>query len=196
MTGVTVPALASLVCTALLGYAQWMRTALILLAVMSLSVHGNEVYKWTDPDGNVIYSDVPHPDAEIIDELEPQTYQAPELPPGVLTPTPKKAEPFSYKEVAIATPQDDENMRSNAGMVEVTISLSPPLQTAMGHKLVLLLDGQQQAGTGMRFQLTNVDRGTHTLTAQVVDGEGNVVTSSAASTFHLQRSVVRRGGGG
>jgi hypothetical protein len=46
------------------------------------------------------------------------------------------------------------------------------------------------AGEDATFALSNIDRGTHTLTAEVVDGNGSVVFTSNQSTFHLQRYSI------
>ena len=112
---------ATLVCRGLLGLCSDNAHPLIVLALVWAPVDGKEVYKWTDPDGNVIYSDEPHPDAEIIDELEPQTYKAPRYAPGVLKPKPKKADAFAYKTVRIAAPANDLTIRDNAGQVGVAV---------------------------------------------------------------------------
>jgi hypothetical protein len=42
-------------------------------------------------------------------------------------------------------------------------------------------------GENVTFALTNIDRGTHTLKVEVLDGSGSVVFRSNQSTFHLLR---------
>ena len=89
-----------------------------------------------------------------------------------------------YGTLVIAQPQDQQTVFDNNGVVDVVVSISPPLRG--GERVVLLVDGKaaaRQAGTA--FRLTGVDRGTHSLQAQLVSGEGRLVISSAPVTFYL-----------
>ncbi|MAZ39597.1 MAG: hypothetical protein CMF49_05695 [Legionellales bacterium] len=44
-----------------------MRSFLMILLFVSSAVFAEKVYQWTDPQGNVVFSDKPHPDAKQID---------------------------------------------------------------------------------------------------------------------------------
>jgi hypothetical protein len=69
-------------------------------------------------------------------------------------------------------------------------NLQPRLQP--GHRIRLLLDNAPtgSAQSNGVFALTNADRGTHTVAAQVVDDDGAVVFTGSSTTFHLQRHSV------
>jgi hypothetical protein len=82
-------------------------------------------------------------------------------------------------------------VRENAGNVTIITQVDPELKT--GHRIRVLLDGApEQEGPQTSFLLTNVDRGTHAVSAEIVDDSGNVLLASSASVFHLLRAVAPR----
>ena len=163
---------------------RWLILCTIAIAPVWLPA---EVYKWADPQGNVIYSDKPHPGAEEIKLPETQAYPAPQTASPTIKPE-QQSFP-GYEKIEIATPANDETIRDNTGNINVSIKLEPELQVDLGHKLVLYVDGVKlpQELTSTLFQFTNLDRGTHTIHAAVVDSAGKELVSSKPSTFHLKR---------
>ncbi|HTY98275.1 MAG TPA: hypothetical protein VMB75_00460, partial [Rhodocyclaceae bacterium] len=90
-----------------------------------------------------------------------------------------------YGTLAIAQPQDQQTVFDNNGVVDVVVSISPPLRGG-GDRVVLLVDGKAAARqAGPAFRLSGVDRGTHSLQAQLVSGDGRPLLSSAPVTFYL-----------
>jgi hypothetical protein len=92
--------------------------------------------------------------------------------------------PGGYASVAIVQPANEETVHDNEGNVSVQVAVSPRL--APGDRIVLLLDGRpvsQQPGTTLA--LSGVERGTHTLQAQVVDTNGATLAASQLVTFHM-----------
>lgn len=170
-------------------YPETMRRVLLGLG-LTLSVSASaDLYKWVDREGNTVFSDRPHPGAERIKKTEVQTYPAPKLPPLASPQAPAAVQFSGYQTIQIASPAHDEAIRENAGNVTISASLSPALQTVLGHKLVFLLDGGKvsDGGTDTQITLPNVERGTHTARVAVVDAGGKEIASSAPSTFHLLR---------
>ena len=156
------------------------------------------VYKTTDAEGNVEFTDVPPNPTE-------GAAQALELPAGNVyqpsaAPLPAAAnaneeelpEQVRYERLSITSPANDAAIRENAGNVTVFTRVKPDLQE--GHKVQVLLDGQPWPITSQgAIAMTNVDRGTHTLTAQVLGEDNQVLISSDPVTFHMQRiSVLTR----
>lgn len=93
-------------------------------------------------------------------------------------------------EVAVERPAQDETVHDNDGNVSVLVRVEPTL--ARGNQVVLLMDGQAvEREDGPVFALTNIDRGTHTLQAQVTDARGNTLATSAPVTFQLWRASRR-----
>jgi hypothetical protein len=102
------------------------------------------------------------------------------------------AQAGAYDELRIVAPAEDATVHDNQGNVSITVSVVPALQAQAGDRIVLLLDGRSAAsGTGGQFTLTGVDRGTHTLAAQVTAADGAVRIASAPITFHMWRASRR-----
>ncbi len=88
--------------------------------------------------------------------------------------------------VRIAAPEPETTIHDNSGNLEVAVSVDRPLSG--GYQLSLLLDDQVVASGGPHFQLTNVDRGAHTLRATVTAPDGTVVATSPPVTFYMWRA--------
>jgi hypothetical protein len=151
-----------------------------------------DIYKQVLPDGTVSYSNQPHPNAEKIDPPLPQVIPAAKpLSEALQGRTPPSAA-SSYTRLSIAEPADDQVVWSNERNISVAVVIEPLLQVHEGHRLVILLDGTPVTASGheMRLTLNDVDRGTHTLTAEVYDAQGQVLILSAPVTFHLKQHSV------
>jgi len=87
--------------------------------------------------------------------------------------------------IAITSPKNEETIHDNTGKVVVSIAVEGglPEQSAIR----VLLDGQPYgaARTGSSFTLEGVERGGHTLQAQVVDAAGKTILSSDTVTFYM-----------
>jgi hypothetical protein len=174
-------------------------TCLVAFAVGAVSAD-TRVYKSTDEEGVVEFSDRPADGAEPVKVRPAQSIDVPT--PKLSTPSqgaPESAVPSSpYTQFAIRSPQDDEALVEHSGRVTVGVAINPPLRLGSGHRLQFRLDGKAMGplSAATSIVLENVDRGTHVIAADVVDSAGRVVASTQPSTFHLQRtSVIKRGGG-
>lgn len=167
------------------------RITLLLFLILPWAPHVSaEIYRWTDDAGNVIFSDTPRPGAEVVELSEPT------IVPAITPPAdPGKAQPRAvarpYETLAIARPAHDTTVR-NTRTVNVGIEISPRLQTQFGHRLQLLFDGQSVAppATQTTFTLTDVNRGAHTLQAEIVTVDGNVIEQSPVSQFFVHQASV------
>lgn len=160
------------------------------------------IYRTVDEEGNVVFTDVPPRPGEpgqAVDIKQPNSFEPSasgnrisledwargqgdeddERNPGEVR----------YSALRITSPANDEALRDNAGNVTVRAHLEPDLAT--GHALQLYLDGTlSQTGPDTTFQLSNVDRGTHSVELRVVDGSGATLINSQPAVFHLQRRSV------
>lgn len=90
----------------------------------------------------------------------------------------------AYDSISITQPSKDQTIFDNAGSVEVRLSVSPQLRSA--DRVALLLDGREVAVRGaLRFRLSGIARGEHTLEARILDGDGNVLIRSATVVFNV-----------
>ena len=170
------------------------RLALLLLLVATCGAAEAEVYRWKDADGNVVFSDKPHDGAQII-ELGPTTVvpgepvakdNAQDAPAQV-----QASEPTSYQYIAVVAPRDDETLR-NQQAIAVDVVIEPPLQTELGHRVQLYMDGAAygEPSDSPHFVLPEAERGSHQLAAAVVDASNTELIRSTASVFHLQKTSV------
>jgi hypothetical protein len=157
-----------------------------LLLLAPIGGQAAKVYKWTDAQGNVIYSDSPRPGAE---EIEVPTEPAGIVPvaPGKMPPAGQAVPREGYGALIVASPSNEQVIEDPGGAVPVSLAVEPPLRTRDGDAVRLNLDGQplDTRYTGAQIVIPGVPRGTHTLQAQVVDRAGTVLISSAPVTFHM-----------
>ncbi len=173
---------------------------LVLLAVWA-GVCATEVYRWTDGDGTVHYSDRPLPDTEpeVVDPLPLVDLGAPVVLSDDAAAGRKAGENEEHTplggtdyDLAFANLEDQATVWNDARRLPVEMRLQPPLAVDLGHRLRLTMDGEVRAGpdTHTYFVLEGVDRGTHTLQGQVVNAAGEVLASTPRITiFHKQHSI-------
>ena len=172
-----------------------MKKILLILSLLFTLTAQAAVYKWVDENGTIHFSDQPQPGAEQIELSEPTVYSTQErYRPAYRPPSATGADSASkgYEALTITSPSDGTTVRSNNGRVMVTLDLSPNLRS--GNKFRVYMDGKE-VSSGLitsSLQLLNVDRGSHTLYAVVVNGSGKELIRSNTVTFHLQRIVPQK----
>jgi hypothetical protein len=145
------------------------------------------VYKWVDENGVVHYSDQPHPNAQKLQVEGVQTYKPTALPfssGGGIPPAVPPAD-TGYKGCSIRQPTQDQTLE-NTDKVVVSVETDP--NPHPGDQIFATLDGSpvnNGAATGNSFSLTSVDRGEHTVAAQVRDAAGQVLCQTPSVTFYV-----------
>ncbi len=168
-------------------YSSPMLRVLILL-VVAITVNAGSVYKWVDADGNVTFSDRPQPGSEEVNVQGLQTYKAqPIKPTAAADPGSDPATAKRYKTFTFTTPKSDQSFRDSGGTIPIELKLEPALRG--GHRIKLFLDGAVKGeGRSASATLSNVDRGSHSLDAAVVDENGKEIARAGSVTFHLHRA--------
>ncbi len=159
-----------------------------LLSLIALPGFSTTVYKKVKEDGTIIFSDQPFDDAQKI-EVDPVPVM--NIAPVKLPETssePQQETPSDYKTLAITQPAMDESFVNNGGNVTVNLQIEPPLFPA--HKVQLLMNGAVKVspGTSTSFNFSNLNRGSYTIQAQILDQNGKLIKSSQSITFHVRRS--------
>lgn len=165
----------------------------IFLVLGALITSANAgVYKRVNPDGSIEFTDMPEEVGEkSIEVAPPSSYSPPPLPKPAAPTAAAKKTAVSYESVAISSPAHDSTIRDNEGNISISVTSKPGLQT--GHSFILMLDGKEVGkGPQSTFQLKNIDRGSHNLSVQVINGAGKIMVQSKPVTVHLHRAVVRR----
>ena len=171
----------------------WVLTGAIFLAPAH-TVLAQPVYKVTDADGNVTFTDTPPLSGD--GTIEEHSVHAPNTAkPTETTRAPaapiEVGEPIRY-DTRIVTPADNATIPMGPGNFAVQAALNPRL--ASDETLQLLLDGEP-VGAPQRianWQLTNVYRGEHQLQVVRLDESGVQLDASPASTVYVMRPIVDR----
>jgi Domain of unknown function (DUF4124) len=160
-----------------------------LMSVACTVAFSATVYKWVDENGVTHYSDQPHENAEKVTVAAPQTYSAPRQT-NIPGPSQSKQSGPSYT-CSITQPANDDTFANTTAVIATAQSNPVPTQ---GDRVILMFDGlkvENFPAAGGALQLTNVDRGTHTLQAQVQSAGGKIVCQSATVSFTvLQPSIL------
>lgn len=168
--------------------SSWLWGALICLLMLIGQPAAAEVYTYIDTEGNRVFTDQPHKNAKKV-EVAPsnQIRATPKKPSQASSAEPKVAPLFRYQLLRILAPEPDSTIRDIQGNLIVTVTNDPELQP--GHAYRLLLDGKAygNAGRSPVFPMTNIDRGTHQLSIEIVDEFGRVAERTPNQPFHMMR---------
>ena len=168
-----------------------MHTLLLTILLLITLPARAEIYQQQGPEG-MSYTDRPNPsDPAVVlkaDDLPAINTIAIQATGVEAAAENRPAQAKVYSELAIKVPVDDAIIRDNAGNVLVNVTIVPDIHIKHGHQLVLYMDHQPIAHSASPIiQLTNLDRGSHTLQAQIQSAQGKVIQESAQILFHLQR---------
>jgi hypothetical protein len=144
------------------------------------------VYKWTDADGVVHFSDQPVPGAEKITTSGGSTRGILSQPmPGGGT-VPAKPKPRPVQHASISSPAPDQTF---TGGEQVSASLSVEPALAPGQLVSWTLNGAQvgQSSNATQLMLPDLPRGTYTLAATVSDSVSGESISADPVTFNVVR---------
>ncbi len=178
----------------MLGYAPDMTRLLItLLCCLPLLASAGKFYKWVDEKGVTHYdAQKPERDAEIITTIDstPAPSQQPYSFRGSDGDEDDTGRDTGYSQFTIAKPEQNETIRNTEGVVNVSFFLAPGLHGE--DRIVVTLDGQKlkEKLSSTQFSLTDIPRGTHTLKADIVDADGEVVASTDTVSFHLRQHSI------
>lgn len=157
-------------------------------------VVGDTVFSWKDTKGIVHYGDSP-PDsvkakAVVLPELTVLKDYGKQYKPVLTTKEQgfeKKKNKATYTQFSILAPKNKQAIRANDGDVTVMLSLKPKLLPK--HQLSIFLDGKQMMEGDLRMiNLTNLNRGEHSVYAIIKGEKGKEISKSKVVVF----TVIRR----
>ena len=154
----------------------------LICLLFSVSVIAETVYKKTNPDGSVEFTDTGSKDSEEIKIRKPTTYAPPRLPHLGL-PVKKLKPSFNY-DLTVTKPAED-SVIVNSVNVTVSISLQPSLVS--GHQVRYELAGESKVSSASSVTFVNVPRGTHSIIVSVIDKNGEAVSPIVSRNFHMKR---------
>ncbi len=164
----------------------------------------SEIYRTTDADGNVVFTDdPPNDDAEPV-ELDPLTTVEPVEgdPDAAVTGSSgasddKPDTPSNgISGISIAYPENEKGIRHNGGNVPFEVALQPDGATLpRGHQVEIILDGEVRGrAASTQVTVSTVNRGPHTVRARIIDNSGQTRYESDSVKFYLLRKAL--GGSG
>ena len=157
-----------------------------------------QVYKVVDEDGNVTFTDKPPADGSKPIDLAPiSIIEAPTYEKAPVATEEDEAEKEMslgymrrvYRDFAITSPAQEESVWKPDGPIAVTWGARTDLQPGMN--VTLYLDGKRHTTTAQPMvPLSGLDRGEHTLKAELRDSRNRVVTTSETVTFFVRQPNV------
>lgn len=178
-------------------------------AIFSGMLGAQTVYTWEDDSGVLHFSDTPDNNkAKALDLPDVQAVAPAPKFDSVLPVDPKPVEPLptatSTQEpptsdkpdippplmLTLITPQHDQTLRSNRGLIAIEIELNRKL--GIGEQLQLMLDGRRYGAPQTRptWALKNIDRGAHTIAIQA-HRSGKLIASTTPVTVFLHRATIK-----
>jgi hypothetical protein len=170
------------------------RPWILLASLAAFAGQAAVVYKWTDAEGVVHYSDQPIPGAEKI-------FTA--TSPGAAAPARPNADPqnagakktaspaLSYNQFAITSPSPDQTFFGDE-LIGVHLDLDPSLKA--NQAITWHLNGRQlddQGPSTTQFALPHLDRGTYVIAATITDQQtGESLSTDSVSFFVRQPSEL------
>lgn len=163
---------------------------LIISSLWFMQADATVLYKKVDKDGNVTFTDKPSDDAEAV-TVQPNKNviagprrNSDKAPPSNTNQT--SNDTVQYDNFAIDSPSNDANIQSLDGSMNVVVSISPQIRRE--HSIRLHIDGTR-VGQDQKipyFNLVGVDKGSHELTAVIIDDETkDVIQTSSPITFYV-----------
>ncbi len=162
-------------------------TIILLALFVAPALAATTVYRWVDEQGVVHFSDQPHPGAQKMRVEDAPTFPAPPVPQTPSSPAAGNSTGPPPSSCSIESP-GNEQMLMNAWSVSGSVHMPP--QVDPGDRVVLMLDGKVLTGAADlsgAFHIPQIDRGAHTLAAQVQAPDGQVICQTPQITFYVHQ---------
>jgi hypothetical protein len=165
------------------------RLSIVLGLFVACAAGAAVVYKWTDADGVIHYSDQAVPGAEKIITASGSSNGIGGAVPSVAGPALPKpaASGLGYEMVNIDSPNPEQVFFADQ-LVTVHLGLEPPQKP--GHTIAWQLNGQplDDENNVPAFSLQSLPRGTYSIVATLSDGK--ISQSSNSVTFYVRQPSI------
>jgi hypothetical protein len=169
----------------------WIICGALALAAGPFAVQAAIIYKWTDSDGVVHFSDQPVPGAEKFvttgaARIGTVTMGSSAAAAGA---KPKPTSTATSLSVSIDSPGNEQTITGNQP-VKVHLAVTPDLKP--GQAITWYLNGGPltEPPDATQFTLEDLARGTYTLAATVVDQASGESKSAEPVTFYVMRTTL------
>lgn len=174
-------------------------TSLIFI-VSSVMAAEDKIYHWVDADGKSHFSDTAVP-AAVIEEINVRdqnllvSFKGEEIPNPTTEPEIEGKEETKTQNVVtyhsdITSPEDDAEIRSNDGTLNIQVATTPEKRNSDTYQL--FLDGHKigKAQRSTTIRALNIERGTHQIQVHLLDKDGELLTKTQIVTINIQRSTA------
>jgi len=165
----------------------WVLVGLLAaVAATASALQAAVIYKWTDQDGVVHYSDQAVPGAEKVGTTTPINRAAAVGASGQTTPGSAAPKPTGPVQLTITSPSN-EQVFFNDEVASVHLDVQPPLKVTQA--ITWHLNGKilDQPPNAVSFTLQGLDRGAYVLAATVVDQDTGDAQTSPQVTFYFRQ---------
>ncbi len=165
----------------------------MLAALAAFAGNAAVIYKWTDSDGVVHFSDQPVPGAQKITTSSSEGTGASTAPRAAApmdsgAPDGQKQPPgLGYTQFAVTSPVPDQTFFGDE-LISVSLTLIPDLKP--NHVVTWRLNGRQiddQGPNTTQFNLPRLDRGTYAIAATITDSQSGESQSTESVTFFVRQ---------
>ena len=155
----------------------------------SLNVQSqSKIYKYTDIDGNIHYSDTkPFEEAQEVDIKPVTIIESPPVTNRKRSEHKKKFNPIKFDNFVISTPEANATLWNTGGNVLVSVNLADKLPSH--YRVVFYLDEQARGKLKSSTQLIpEIERGEHTIFARLTDiNNHKTIKTTEKITFHVKQ---------
>lgn len=175
------------------------KIAILILALLCTPAMA-EIYKVVDENGNITFTDrPPGPEYKPVELKGLSVISPQQAPKGRDRDEGDQAEEEpelsirelrrSYKNFAITSPKQDESLWETNNTATVAWATGYQMQASMS--VVVYLDGQAQPPTNAPVAVfENLDRGAHSVRAELFDGKNRRVASTPSVTFYIKQQSI------
>lgn len=172
------------------GTGEPMKRILCIALLILPALVSAQIYKTTDKNGNVVYTDKPSTSGTEHETVELQQTNTAPPPPLVVRAVPEpdtNAESTTSYTLKITSPAHEATIPNGPGNFPVVASVEPAL--AEGENLQLYVDGAAsgEPQRALVWQLSNVFRGAHDLTVSVINADNSPVSTSTPIRVYVFR---------
>jgi len=181
-----------------------MKKLLTLLLICMAGMTYATVFVNQNSNGGIEYTDTPTDTSQKIDvpavnsisTSKPAAPTAPATPTTPPAPSSAPSQPAAdaaistdstYQSFEIASPKNEENIQNQA-VISVSMTADPNIKA--GDKIQLMLDGKP-VGTpvsALYQELGLVERGAHTLYAEIINSQNQAIKRSSSLTIYVHRN--------
>lgn len=168
----------------------WLAFGLVSVLSAPLLLQAAVVYKWTDADGVVHFSDQPVPGAEriVTDGGTSRGILSTAAPGAPAAQTPKAVTRLDSTQISIVSPTPDQTFSGSEAMY-ASAAVDPELQPGGPISISWSLNGAPvaEAEGATHFKLQDLPRGAYTLSATLTDADSGATKSADPVTFNVLR---------